>query len=314
MAPEKTRLGGGMVELHEELTLGIDLGIGSCGWAVIRQTGENGEIVDWGARTFDVPETDKERTPTNQLRREHRGLRRVLKRRRQRMNALRQLFKQHGLLDSDGKYALNKPGLDPWRLRAEGLDRKLSGEELAVALGHIAKHRGFKSNSKRKSNAASEEGKMGKAIKETEIKLTAPYHTVGEMFFKDEAYVIRKRNRDGDYSRSILRDWQEREVRFLFDRQRRAGNAMATTELEQAFIDAAFFQRPLADSEDRVGFCPFEPEEKRAAKFSPSFEKFRFVSRLNSLRLQTFSGGRALNPEEIAAACADFGGQQGMTF
>lgn len=301
------------MELQEDLTLGIDLGIGSCGWAIIRQAGESGEIVDWGARTFDVPETDKERTPTNQLRREHRGLRRVLKRRRQRMNAIRQLFKQHGLLDGDGKSALNKPGLDPWQLRAEGLDRKLTGEEFAVVLGHIAKHRGFKSNSKRKSNAASDDSKMLKAIGETVDKLAA-YRTVGEMFAKDDTYAIRKHNRDGDYSRSVLRDDQEREVRLLFDNQRRAGNAQASVELEQAYITAAFFQRPLADSEDKVGPCPFEPDEKRAAKFSPSFERFRFLSRLTALRLQTFDGSRPLTPEEIAVASANFGNQNGMTF
>lgn len=301
------------MEIQENLTLGIDLGIGSCGWAVIRQAGENGEIVDWGARTFDVPETDKERTPTNQLRREHRGLRRVLKRRRQRMNALRQLFKQHGLLDSDSKSALNKPGLDPWQLRAEGLDRKLTGEEFAVVLGHIAKHRGFKSNSKRKSNAASDDSKMLKAIGETVDKLAA-YRTVGEMFAKDKVYANRKHNRDGDYSRSVLRDDQEREVKLLFDMQRRAGNTQASVELEQAFIDAAFFQRPLADSEDKVGPCPFEPDEKRAAKFSPSFERFRFLSRLTSLRLQTFDSSRPLTPEEIGIASANFGSQNGMTF
>lgn len=297
--------------IREDLTLGIDLGIGSCGWAVIRQGDGSGEIVDWGARTFDVPETDKERTPTNQLRRGHRGLRRVLKRRRQRMNAVRQLFKQHGLLDSDGKTALNKPDLDPWLLRAEGLDRLLTGTEFAVALAHIAKHRGFKSNSKRKSNAVSEDSKMLKAVGETAEKLAA-YRTVGEMFAKDEAYAVRKHNRDGDYSRSVLRDDQEREVRLLFDRQRRAGNKTADAELEQAFIDVSFFQRPLADSEDKVGFCPFEPEERRAAKHAPSFERFRFVSRLNSLRLQP--SGRALMPEEIATACVGFGSQNGMTF
>jgi len=62
------------MDIRDELTLGIDLGIGSCGWAIIKENASGSEIVDWGTRTFDVPETDKERTPTNQLRRQHRGL------------------------------------------------------------------------------------------------------------------------------------------------------------------------------------------------------------------------------------------------
>lgn len=298
---------------QQGLTLGIDLGIGSCGWAIIRNNGHAAQILDWGVRTFNVPETAKKRTPTNQLRREHRGLRRVLRRRRQRMDEIRRLFKVSCLLESDGKFALNAPGLDPWRLRAEGLDRRLSGKELAVALGHIAKHRGFKSNSKRKSNDTSDDSKMLKAVHETAGKLAA-YRTVGEMFAKDEDFANRKRNRDGDYSRSVLRDDQEREVKLLFSQQRRAGNTLATEELENAFIEVAFFQRPLADSEDRVGWCPFVTNKKRAAKRSPSFERFRFVARLTTLRLQSSSVERALSPEEIAAACVDFGKQNGMTF
>jgi CRISPR-associated endonuclease Csn1 len=301
------------MDIRDELTLGIDLGIGSCGWAIIKGSETGGEILGWGARTFDVPETDKKRTPTNQLRREHRGLRKVLRRRRQRMSGLRRLFKEAGLLDRDHKSALKVSGLDPWRLRAEGLDRKLTGEELAVALGHIAKHRGFKSNSKRKSNESSNDSKMLKAIRDTGDKL-ADYRTVGEMFAKDETFAVRKRNRDGDYSRSVLRDDQQREVKLLLSQQRRMGNSLASDKLEGDLIDIAFFQRPLADSEDKVGWCPFEDNQRRAAKRSPSFERFRFLSRLTALRLQTSNRDWALTAEQIAVASVDFGSQNGMTF
>jgi len=302
------------MDIREDLTLGIDLGIGSCGWAVIRQNEQSGQILGWGIRTFDVPETDKKRTPTNQLRRGHRSARKVLRRRRQRMDAVRKLFKEAGLLDGNGKSALwVKRGdqlLNPWTLRAEALERKLSGPEFAVALGHIAKHRGFKSNSKRQSNdPASDDAKMLKEIERTTERLKS-YRTIGEMFAKDEEFKRRKRNRDGDYSRSIKRDDQEKEVRILFARQRAAGNKHATEELEKKFVDIAFFQRPLADSEDKVGWCPFEPDERRAAKHSPSFEKFRFLSRLTALRI----GDVALTAEEIARASTDFGTQNGMTF
>lgn len=304
------------MQIHEDLTLGIDLGIASCGWALLRRNGHGGQIVDWGTRTFDVPETDKDRTPTNQLRRSARGMRRVIRRRRQRMNEIRRLFKLHGLLGNDTKSALwirDGSLIDPWTCRAQGLDRKLTAAEFAVALGHVAKHRGFKSNSKRNSNEpASDDSKMLKEIEQTRDRLKT-YRTVGEMFAKDSEFATRKRNRDGDYSRSVLRNDQDKEVRLLFDAQRRAGNAAATRELEESFILVAFFQRPLADSEDKVGACPFEENERRAAKRSPSFEKFRFLSRLTSLRLETAGGEQALLPEQILEAVADFGNQPGMT-
>lgn len=294
--------------MQEGLTLGIDLGIGSCGWALIGNAdSDEGRIVAMGVRCFDVPETAKERTPTNQIRRQNRLMRRVIKRRRQRMNEVRTLFKTHGLLGSDGKRVL-ATGLDPWALRAAALDRALDGQELAVALGHIAKHRGFKSNSKRDhgKNAADESSKMLGAIEKTREHLK-DWRSVGEMFARDQTYAVRKRNRDGNFDRSVLRDDQEREVRLIFDRQRTMGNAIASPDLEQAFIDKAFCQRPLQDSDDRVGFCPFEPDERRAAKHSTAFELFRLASRLCAMRIRSFGEERPLTAEEITRAMADFG-------
>lgn len=303
-----------MTEMND-LTLGLDLGIGSCGWALIRMQEGEGEIVAMGSRTFDVPETDKDRTPTNQLRRQFRGLRRVLNRRRSRMSALRSLFTEQGMIESAGPSALRIRGLDPWQLRFEGLDRKLDGPELAVVLGHIAKHRGFKSNSKRDrgANAASESSKMLKEIEATRSKLGA-WRTVGEMFAQDDAYRDRKRNRDKDYSRSILRDDQEREVRVLLDVQRRAGSAFASETLEADFIATAFYQRPLQDSDALVGNCPFETDEKRAAKHAPSFERFRFLSRLANLRLTGAFEETPLNAEQFSRVEAAFGEQKSISF
>jgi CRISPR-associated endonuclease Csn1 len=294
--------------LRDSLTLGVDLGIGSCGWALIENADSGqGRIAAMGVRCFDVPETAKERTPTNQIRRQSRLMRRVLKRRRQRMNAVRALFKNHGLLSDDSKKALAL-GLNPWALRADALDRPLDGQELAVALGHIAKHRGFKSNSKRDrgKNASEESSKMLGAIEATR-EHAKYWRTIGEMFAKDAAYAVRKRNRDGNFDRSVLRDDQEREVRLIFDRQRAMGNAFASPDLECGYIDEAFFQRSFQDSDERVGFCPFETNERRAAKHSAAFEMFRLASRLCAIRVRSFGGERALTAEEIARAMADFG-------
>lgn len=305
------------MQVFEDLTLGIDLGIGSCGWAIIRRQEPGSEILALGTRTFDVPETDKERTPTNRLRREFRGQRRVIGRKRQRMNAVRALFRRFGLIETDGKDALKPVGHapDPREYRAAGLDRKLSGFEFAVALGHIAKHRGFKSNSKRDkgANAPKDSSDMLKAIEATRKRLKS-YRTAGEMLVRDSEFRTRKRNRDGDYSRSILRDDLEREVRLLFDRQRAHGSDFADETLETAFIETAFFQRPLADSEHMVGDCPFEKNEKRAAKRSYSFELFRLLSRLAALRVRSGRTERPLTPQEMADASADFGTVKGLTF
>lgn len=304
------------MDIHENRTLGIDLGIASCGWAVIERDETGGRIVAMGARTWDAPETDKERTPTNQLRRMHRGMRRVIKRRRLRMNAIRKLFREHRLIEVQGPTGLRIAQLDPWQLRAAGLERRLTGPELAVALGHIAKHRGFKSNRKgeRNANASDDSSKMLKAIDQTRTERLNKYTTVGEMFFKDEAYASRKRNRDGTFTNSILRDDQVIEVQILMDRQRRMGNPLASTELEVAFARTAFFQRPLQDSDEMVGMCPFEPTERRAARRAPSFERFRLLSRLAALRLTEGRAERPLTPDQIAAVEGVFGKDKKFSF
>jgi CRISPR-associated endonuclease Csn1 len=294
----------------ENLAFGIDLGIGSCGWAVLQappSADVPGAIPALGSWIFDVPETDKERTPTNQNRRGSRLLRRVIRRRRNRMSELRGLFRQSGLLSTDSADALKLKGLDPWELRARGLDKQLTGNEFAVALGHIAKRRGFKSAAKSKTaNTNSDDKKMLSALEKTQERL-GRYRTMGEMFARDPEFATRRRNRDGVYDRTAGRDDLAHEVKTLFAAQRRLGIDKASDALEESYVAIAFRQKAMQDSERLVGMCSFEPAEKRAAKLSPSFEKFRLLTRLINLRVTTPEGERCLRPDELDRAMADLG-------
>lgn len=294
-------------------SLGIDLGIASCGWALIETDVAQGQIIACGVRTFDAPETDKERTPTNQLRRQFRGMRRVMRRRRQRMAQLRDLFQQHRLLRDAHRDALRFPELDPWQLRVAALDRKLAPEELAVALGHIARHRGFRSNKKNQGNEAGDDGRVLKAAAANQ-EILSKHRSVAEMFAKEERFARRKRNRDGEYTQSVNRIDLEHEARLIFNRQRALGSNLAGAAFQEAFAKLAFDQKPLADSDHLVGNCPFETAEKRAAKRAYSFEVFRFLSRLNALRIGDARQERPLTEAELTAAMEGFGGQRGMTF
>ncbi len=134
--------------------LGLDVGIASIGWALIEleQAGEvlkrRGAIIACGVWTFDPPEEKTRDCALSkaQIRRELRGRRRNLRRRRQRMRLLRALFHRQGLLPNDDREALRAPGLDPGQLRQRALSLPLTASEIAVALGHLARRRGFKSN------------------------------------------------------------------------------------------------------------------------------------------------------------------------
>ncbi len=250
------------------------------------------------------------------------------------MNQIRRLFHEANLLHSAASDALGQKsirqhepaippnadtdevgqnGLNPWRLRAEAFERALSGSELAVALGHIAKHRGFKSNAKRDAgaNATDEASKMKKAIEATRDRLGGK--TVGQMFATDPAFKDRKRNR-GDFTRSILRTDQESEVHRIFAEQRRRGNAAASEALEADFCRIAFFQRPLQDSEHMVQVCPFEPKEKRTARRSYAFEMFRLLSRLATISLSAGGQEIRLDAGQIARIAEDFGETKGISY
>ena len=303
-------------EIIAGLRFGIDLGIASCGWAVIRQddSEERGKIVAMGTWGFDASENPKDGTALNAVRRTARGMRRVLRRRRERMASLRRLFAEARLIPTAVPEALKLPGLDPWAIRAEALDQELSGPELAVALGHIAKHRGFRSNSKRErgTNAGDETSKMLTAIDQSRDRLAG--RTIGQMFAEDSRYQHRKRNRDGTFEFSILRSDHEDEVRAIFLAQRRFRNGLATTDLERDFVEAAFSQRPLQDSEDRVGPCLFEPSERRAALRAPSFERFRFLSRLATLRIGPGRDPERLTADEMRLAECQFGVTKTYTY
>ena len=164
---------------------GIDGGIASIGWAVLDIDDVAASIVAAGVRTFDAPETDKERTPTNAVRRLH--LRRTcatLACRRQRMASIRLLLQQQRIVaECEARCIENSQASTRGVCVLQGLEKPLSGIEMAVALGHMARHRGFRSNAKReaRANAADETSKMKKAIEATRERL-GQWQTVGQMF------------------------------------------------------------------------------------------------------------------------------------
>ena len=242
-----------MSESTVQRILGIDLGIASCGWGVIEVGEADGSIIATGVRCFDAPLIDKTGEPKSATRRTARGQRRIVRRRRQRMNVIREMLLEYGVLTDQSpdalRYALrrispNAAGsqVTPWMLRAAAHERLLTNDELAVVLGHIARHRGFRSNSKNEAgaNAADETSKMKKAMEATREGL-AKYHSFGDMIANDPKFADRKRNRDKDYSHTAKRSDLEDEIHAISRAQIRFGSQIASEKFSQAFADAAFF-------------------------------------------------------------------------
>ena len=285
----------------KKYSLGLDIGTSSIGWAVLDLDKER--IHDLGVRIFERPEDPQNGDSLAKPRRDARSARRRLKRRRQRLNHLKQFFVDQNILTKDQveevldcKSDFNK--LDVYELRAKALAEELSPEELLKVLYQIAKRRGFKSNRKVVEESDKEGGRVTSALKANEKFLADNnYTTVGDALSRDEKFALHKRNKRDDYTNSFARDDFLRELEAIIKTQR---NYALKNVPEQAIneliygiddgqvtnVSAIMYQRPFMTKElieKMVGDCTFEKDEKRAPKASYSFEVFRLASDLSHL-------------------------------
>ena len=323
------------MQVRDDVILGLDIGVGSLGWALLEedlQTGEQrllqrqapqGETsYALGVRLFNVPENAKTKELLNVKRRTARMQRRTTARRAQRMRRVRALLDSLGVLgvrDADAFHLGKGRGAqcDPWQLRREGLERRLEAREWAVVLLHIAKHRGFRSNSKTDSSGSDKEmGQVLQAVSNLQQEVEASGLTVGALLASRE----RRRNRADHtgaprYDLCMLRSLQEDEVNILFTRQRELGNPLAGEDIRCRYAELAFAQRPLAPVSHMVGPCAFLEGERRAPRFAPTAELFRYVQALCTMRLRQETGEETpLSEEQRQAACAVFGSVQSVTY
>ena len=287
--------------LPKKYSLGLDIGTSSIGWAVLDLDKER--IHDLGVRIFERPEDPQNGDSLAKPRRDARSARRRLKRRRQRLNHLKQFFIDQNILTKyrveevlDYKSDFNK--LDVYDLRAKALTEELSPEELLKVLYQITKRRGFKSNRKVVEESDKEGGRVTSALKANEKFLADNnYTTVGDALSRDEKFALHKRNKRDDYTNSFARDDFLCELEAIIKTQRNYAlknvPEPAINELiygiddgQVTNVSAIMYQRPFMTKElieKMVGKCTFEDGEKRAPKASYSFEIFRLASDLSHL-------------------------------
>lgn len=323
------------MDIVEQLSCGLDVGTSSVGWGlvdidercipphiVVHHLWQEGRVrrveeqrFAAGVVKFDPVEQKQQGkwvSRSGERGNFHRGRKRV-QRKQWRLQAIVDLFHASGLVAIDDIQQLcnfkgRKP-LDPWHLREEALHRPLTGEELLIALYHIAAHRVFEANSKAGEAAeiaaigdnieakpkAAKKGKLAESFGAGLTSLTQAIEvsgdTVAEYFnthFQGEDG--RKHGLDGCYDRLFKRRLLKDEVKRIFAAQRTLGSAQVTEALQQQYDYLAFYIKEGQDSEKFVGDCAFARDEggvplKRAPRFAPSYEQFRFLDKLSSLRL-----------------------------
>jgi len=124
----------------KKVNIGLDLGIGSVGWAVVNA--EEFEIIDAGVRLF--PEAGKESENSAQSRREKRSSRRMHRRSRLRLDTLLKYFVKYGFLNETGdfyKLKLEKFGSIA-ELKMFSLSNPINLDEMMLILYNSIKKRG----------------------------------------------------------------------------------------------------------------------------------------------------------------------------
>ena len=270
--------------------LGLDIGTNSLGWCALRldAAGEPEGLLDMGVRVFPDGRDPKTYASNAAERRGPRSMRRNRDRYLQRRGKLLHALVRLGLMPADETERRALAAVDPYVLRREGLDRRLTPNELGRVLFHLNQQRGFKSN--RKTDRGSNEGgKIKEAAAAAERAMTLEgCRTYGEFLANRHA------NREGvrvrlsgsgatdSYPFYPTRAMIEAEFDAIWAAQAAHGSApdeAARDDLRHIIFD----QRPLAAV--LVGKCWLEPDADRAPRALPTAQRFRLAQTVAHLRL-----------------------------
>jgi len=298
-------------ERHHPYVLGIDLGVNSCGWAMLGLDAAGKKptcILRTGVRVFEAGVTGDVQSGRDASRaaerREARLRRRQTARRGRRLAKVFHVLQRAGLLPEgvsstgetrdaiikklDDEIAARRglkkdprlAHLLPYVLRATALDEKLEPHELGRALYHLGQRRGFLSNRKAPIKEDEELGVVKGAISELAQKMEAGgARTLGEYFSRlnPEEERIRKRYT----SRSMYAD----EFEKIWAAQAEHHRQRLTAELKKELERAIFFQRPLKSQKGLIGECELEPGRKRAPMALLTAQRFRMLQKVNDLEI-----------------------------
>jgi CRISPR-associated endonuclease Csn1 len=290
-----------------KITLGLDIGVASIGWALVKHEKDQKDIVATGVRIIPMDKGTKDEftlaAEKNQARTTLRGARRRNNRFKMRRNSLTSALKKLGI-EVDEKYYKLYP-LDLYALRAKAVSEKVSLVELGRIFLWMNKKRGFKSNRKDKS-AEKEVSDYKKRIEDNVTGLNG--RTIGQYFYdvmkdampegsdaqKKAVVTIRVKGR------IFTRAEYVSEFNQIWDEQAKHHNVL-TKELKLRLRDEIiYFQRPLKSQKHLVGGCEFcysmirhpktgemvKKPYKVAPISSPIFQEFRIEQTLSTFEFK----------------------------
>lgn len=297
------------------MRLGLDIGTNSIGWWLYATSeGRITGVIDGGVRIFSDGRDPKTKASLAVARRAARAQRRRRDRFLRRKAALMKRMAEVGLMPADPAQAKALELLDPYELRAKGLEEKLPLTHLGRALFHLNQRRGFKSNRKT-DRGDNETGKINDATARLDQAMMAQgARTYGEFLHMRRSDASDPRKVPTVRTRlSVMRrdDTEKEEVGYAFYPDRRHveeefGRLWAvqaphhpdvlTDDLRDKIGLIIFHQRPLKTPE--VGLCLFT-DEKRVPAAHPLNQRRILYETVNALRIAARGEpARGLTPEE----------------
>lgn len=287
--------------------LALDLGSTSLGWAMIRLNEEQPvAVIKAGVRIFGDGREPSRPGELGSSLAATRRLKRAMRRRRDRLlkrkNRMMALLVQHSFFPADPEARKALERINPYELRAKGLDTQLNPAEFARALFHINQRRGFKSNRKtdKKDN---DSGALKTAISALRQQLDpagsgGKARTVGELLWRrmQAGTGVRARYRemrvekddgktriDKSYDLYVDRAMVEAEFDALWEKQASFNPQQFNESARLALKDCLLYQRPLKPV--KPGRCTLLPDQERAPLALPSQQRFRIYQEVNHLRI-----------------------------
>ena len=268
---------------HMKYILGLDIGIASVGYGIINA--ETKEVVDAGVNIF--PEADGE---NNAGRRSARGARRLKRRRIHRLDRIKQLLRENGLLDAE-----NIPkNTNIYEVKVKGLEKPLTKEELVAALLHTAKRRGIDNinisdDDKDSGNDLSTKDQLRKNSQALKDKYVSQFQL--ERLKETDGKVRGAKNRFKtseiiEEAKAILKTQQKY---HHFD------DAFINEYLHLVETRRKYYEGPGGSSpygwggdlykwyEMLMGRCTYFPKELRSVKYAYSADLFNALNDLNNL-------------------------------
>lgn len=318
--------------------IGIDVGIGSVGWAIINL--DKRRIEDCGVRIFETGENVQKRESICQERRTARGIRRLVRRKSHRKSRLKKHLELIGLTTENkiNEYFINGNS-NIIALRVKAISEKITPEELTACLIHICNYRGYKdfysTDSIDSEFLSKEEQKEAEAEIEAlnhikKLMEKGNYRTPADMIYNDPEFngdsgEFRKyhNSKFSDHINLIPRDMLQHEVELILEKQREYYNCLNDSNIKK-IIDIIFSQRAFEEGPgdkndafrkytgflDSIGKCRFYSEENRGSRFTAIADVYALVNTLSQYKYFDNNGEFCFN-SEIAHALVSFALEKG---